>query len=141
MTTLRGTIFKRGNGTYTVLAEPTWDATQSRYRRPSLGTFKTREEALRARLDYNVDAQRCSLGGFSMIRTAQSDGRCGECPSGGVDGFVSDSATPSTTSASDRPTTFGCRPRPHSTTSSKATKQELRGASRTQRRLRNPSGA
>ena len=57
MVKLKGTIFKRGNGTYTALAEPTWDAKQSRYRRPSLGTYRTREEAVRARLDYNVAAE------------------------------------------------------------------------------------
>jgi integrase len=54
MATVRGTVFERGNGTFTVLAEPTWDPKRNRYRRPSLGTYKTREEADRARLDYNV---------------------------------------------------------------------------------------
>ena len=63
MATLRGAIFKRGNGTYTALAEPTWDAKQSRYRRPSLGTFKTHEEAVRARLDHNIAAED---GAFSL---------------------------------------------------------------------------
>jgi integrase len=60
---VRGTIFARPNGTYTVLAEPTWDTKQNRFRRPSLGTFKTEQEAQAARLRYCV-AQ--SDGVFSM---------------------------------------------------------------------------
>ena len=51
MARLRGTILERDNGTFTVLAEPTWDPKKGRYRRPSLGTFKTRKEAERARLE------------------------------------------------------------------------------------------
>jgi integrase len=54
MAEIRGTIFERANGTFTVLAEPTWDPKKNRYRRPSLGTFKTREKADRTRLDYNI---------------------------------------------------------------------------------------
>ena len=54
MAEIRGTIFERPNGTFTVLAEPTWDPKKNRYRRPSLGTYKTREEAERIRLDYNI---------------------------------------------------------------------------------------
>jgi integrase len=55
MATIRGTVFKRSNGTYTVQAQPTWDPRANRWRRPSLGTFKTREEAQDARLRYNVN--------------------------------------------------------------------------------------
>ena len=54
MAEIRGTIFERANDTFTVLAEPTWDPKKNRYRRPSLGTYKTREEAERTRLDYNI---------------------------------------------------------------------------------------
>ena len=54
MAEIRGTIFERPNGTFTVLAEPTWDPKKNRYRRPSLGTFKTRDEAIRVRHRYNV---------------------------------------------------------------------------------------
>ena len=54
MAEVRGTIFERANGTFTVLAEPTWDPKKNRYRRPSLGTLKTREEAERTRLNYNI---------------------------------------------------------------------------------------
>jgi len=68
MAQLRGTIFERGNGTFTVLAEPTWDRDRDRYRRPSLGTFKTREEAERARLDYNVNE---ADGVFSLPEVEQ----------------------------------------------------------------------
>ncbi len=50
MATVRGTVLERGNGTFTVLAEPTWDPKRNRYQRPSLGTYKTQEEADRARL-------------------------------------------------------------------------------------------
>ena len=55
MAEIRGTVFARSNGTYTLLAEPTWDPKKNRFRRPSLGTFKTRQEARDARLRYNVN--------------------------------------------------------------------------------------
>ena len=38
-----------------MLAESTWDARQNRYRRPSLGTFKTRKRAEKELFDYNND--------------------------------------------------------------------------------------
>jgi integrase len=68
MVKLRGTVFERDNGTFTVLAEPTWDRERDRYRRPSLGTFKTREEAERARLSYNVNE---ADGVFSLPEVEQ----------------------------------------------------------------------
>ncbi len=68
MAEIRGTIFERANGTFTVLAEPTWDRKRNRYRRPSLGTFKTRQEAERARLDYNVNQ---ADGVFSLPEVEQ----------------------------------------------------------------------
>jgi integrase len=52
---VKGTVFERPNGTFTVQAESTWDPKQNRWRRPSLGTFKTREEAHNARIRYNVN--------------------------------------------------------------------------------------
>jgi integrase len=68
MAEIRGTIFERGNGTFTVLAEPTWDPKRNRYRRPSLGTFKTRQEADRTRLDYNLNE---ADGVFSLSEVEQ----------------------------------------------------------------------
>ena len=55
MVKLRGTIFERDNGKFTVLAEPTWDPRQNKYRRPSLGTFETRKRAEKELFDYNHD--------------------------------------------------------------------------------------
>jgi hypothetical protein len=52
---IKGTIFVRSNGTFTVQATPTWDRKRNRFRRPSLGTFKTREEAQNVLLRYNVN--------------------------------------------------------------------------------------
>jgi integrase len=54
MAEVRGTVFERKNGTFTVLTEPTWDPKRGRYRRRSLGTWQTRDEAIQARWDYNV---------------------------------------------------------------------------------------
>jgi integrase len=68
MAEIRGTIFERANGTFAVLAEPTWAPKQNRYRRPSLGTFKTRDEAVRARLDYSVNQ---ADGVFSLPEVEQ----------------------------------------------------------------------
>ncbi len=51
---IRGTVFARPNGTFTVQAEPTWDPKQTKFRRTSLGTFKTRTEAEAVRLRYSV---------------------------------------------------------------------------------------
>ncbi|MCJ7781174.1 MAG: N-terminal phage integrase SAM-like domain-containing protein, partial [Acidimicrobiia bacterium] len=68
MAEIRGTIFERRNGTFTVLAEPTWDRRRNRYRRPSLGTYKTRQEADRTRLDYNVNE---ADGVFSLSEVEQ----------------------------------------------------------------------
>ena len=45
MAEIRGTIFERKNGTFTVLTEPMWDSTKDRYRRRSLGTYRTRATA------------------------------------------------------------------------------------------------
>jgi integrase len=55
MAEIRGTIFERKNGTFTVLTEPTWDSKKGGYRRRSLGTYKTRDEAVDTRLKYNVE--------------------------------------------------------------------------------------
>jgi integrase len=52
---IKGTVFERPNGTYTAQAAPTWDAKVNRFRRPSLGTYDTPEEAEDARLRYNVN--------------------------------------------------------------------------------------
>jgi hypothetical protein len=68
MAEIRGTIFERDYGRFTVLAAPTWDPKQDRYRRPSLGTFKTRDEAVRAALDYNVNQ---ADGVFSLSEVEQ----------------------------------------------------------------------
>ena len=54
MAEVRGTVFKRPNGTFTALTEPIWDPKRGRYRRSSLGTFKTEQEAEEARLRYSV---------------------------------------------------------------------------------------
>jgi len=68
MAEIRGTMFERKNGTFTVLTEPTWDSKKGRYRRRSLGTFGTRDEAIRARLDYNVQS---ANGVFSLTDVEQ----------------------------------------------------------------------
>jgi integrase len=68
MAGIRGTVFERANGTFTVLAEPTWDPKRNRYRRPSLGTYKTRQEAERTRLDYSANE---ADGVFSLPEVEQ----------------------------------------------------------------------
>jgi integrase len=53
MAKLRGTVFERANGTYTAQTEPIWDPKANRTKRPSLGTYATRQEAEQALIDHN----------------------------------------------------------------------------------------
>ena len=54
MVEIRGTVFERPNSTFTALTEPIWDPKRGMYRRLSLGTFKTKQEAGDARLRYHL---------------------------------------------------------------------------------------
>jgi integrase len=68
MAKVRGTVFRRPNGTFTALTDPVWDPKANKNRRPSLGTYETEEEANRALIDYNSGG---SSGVFALTEIQQ----------------------------------------------------------------------